>query len=63
MPRPMGMEPPAGDAKPSTNGNGDTPERASGTPGTSDSSGRALALELPGWDLLPPTEFLQRPGR
>lgn len=25
-----------------------------------DSSGRALALRLPNWDLLPPIEFLQR---
>jgi hypothetical protein len=28
--------------------------------GTTDSSGRPLALRLPDWDLLPPTEFLQR---
>jgi len=25
-----------------------------------DSSGRPLALRLPEWDLVPPTEFLQR---
>lgn len=25
-----------------------------------DSSGRPLALRLPDWDLVPPTEFLQR---
>lgn len=38
-----------------------------GEPGRSpeqDSRGRPLALVLPDWDLLPPTEFLQRhPGR
>lgn len=29
-----------------------------------DSSGRDLALRLPDWDLVPPTEFLDRhPGR
>jgi hypothetical protein len=30
------------------------------TPAGTDSSGRPLALRLPDWDLLPPTEFLQR---
>jgi hypothetical protein len=29
--------------------------------GAADSSGRSLAMSLPGWDLLPPTELLSRP--
>ena len=28
-----------------------------------DRSGRELALRLPDWDLVPPTEFLNRTGR
>jgi len=29
-------------------------------PAEKDSSGNALAMRLPEWDLLPPTEFVQR---
>ena len=37
----------------------DPPASTAGSP-ECDNSGRPLALRLPDWDLLPPTEFLQR---
>lgn len=44
------------------------PEAAPGVPvarddAERDRSGRELAIRLPEWDLVPPTEFLDRSGR
>ncbi len=49
MPNPMSLDP---DHQPA--GTVASPESES------DSSGRPLALRLPDWDLVPPTEFVQR---
>lgn len=68
MPTPMSLDPesldpdqqPTGHHKPTHRaGPTDTPAGAAGS-AELDSSGRPLALRLPDWDLLPPTEFLQR---
>ena len=59
MPQPMPFH---GDAPPTQSRHEDRPGPAPRSP-DEDSSGRALALRLPDWDLLPPTEFLQRHQR
>jgi hypothetical protein len=64
MPTPLVPNPRSLDSDQQLTGNHSATHRA-GSPDTragaeSDSAGRPLALRLPDWDLLPPTEFLQR---
>lgn len=67
MPNPMSLDPdhqptghqPTGHHRRTHRATLDTPADTVGSP-EFDSSGRPLALRLPEWDLVPPTEFLQR---